>query len=143
MIARCTASSALAHGRSRASRRNCFSTRSAPAGSCFKRWHASSSHASLVPGWPRYSTTAALPSSVNGVITQPAQFSFVHRGRIPQADESSQAWRRATAVAQIAQQDLWESKAADALYFHATYVRPGWARQKVELAQIDTHIFYR
>ena len=31
----------------------------------------------------------------------------------------------------------------DALYFHATYVRPAWARQKTELAQIDTHIFYR
>jgi spore germination cell wall hydrolase CwlJ-like protein len=83
------------------------------------------------------------PADYCEVVTQPAQFSFVRRGRIPQADESSSAWRRAIAVAQIAQQDLWESKANDALYFHATYVRPGWARQKTQLAQIDTHIFYR
>lgn len=83
------------------------------------------------------------PDSYCDVITQPAQFSFVHHGRIPAADESSEAWQRAVAIAEIAQQNLWQSKAADALYFHATYVNPSWARQKVELAQIDTHIFYR
>jgi spore germination cell wall hydrolase CwlJ-like protein len=88
-------------------------------------------------------TSGLYPSSYCDVIKQPAQFSFVRHGRIPQPDESSSSWRRAKAVAQIAQQDLWESKAADALYFHATYVRPSWARQKVQLAQIDTHIFYR
>jgi spore germination cell wall hydrolase CwlJ-like protein len=88
-------------------------------------------------------TSGQYPADYCAVVTQPSQFSFVRRGHIPQADESSQAWRRAIAVAQIAQRDLWESTAADALYFHATYVRPGWARQKVELAQIDTHIFYR
>ncbi len=83
------------------------------------------------------------PDNFCDVVTQPAQFSFVHHGRIPAADESSAAWQRAEAVAQIAQQNLWQSKAADALYFHATYVRPNWAHQKVQLAQIDTHIFYR
>ncbi|MGZ3199661.1 MAG: cell wall hydrolase [Croceibacterium sp.] len=83
------------------------------------------------------------PDNFCDVVTQPAQFSFVHHGRIPAADESSAAWQRAEAVAQIAQQNLWQSKAADALYFHATYVRPSWAHQKVQLAQIDTHIFYR
>lgn len=88
-------------------------------------------------------TSGRYPPDYCAVVTQPAQFSFVRRGRIPAVDEGSNAWRRAKAVAQIAQQDLWESKAADALYFHATYVRPGWARQKVQLAQIDTHVFYR
>lgn len=83
------------------------------------------------------------PTSYCEVVTQPAQFSFVRHGRIPAADESSVAWQRAQAIAEIAQQNLWQSKAADALYFHATYVRPSWARQKVELAQIETHIFYR
>ena len=83
------------------------------------------------------------PSDYCSVITQRAQFSFVRRGIIPQADESSLAWRRAKAIAQIAQQNLWESEARDALYFHATYVHPTWAHQKVQLAQIDTHIFYR
>jgi spore germination cell wall hydrolase CwlJ-like protein len=83
------------------------------------------------------------PADYCDVITQPAQFSFVRHGVIPTADETSDAWQRAKAIAEIAQQNLWQTKAADALYFHATYVRPGWARQKVELAQIDSHIFYR
>ena len=83
------------------------------------------------------------PAGYCAVVAQPAQFSFVHHGHIPAADERSDAWRRAKAVAQIAQQNLWRSKAPDALYFHATYVRPSWARQKVQLAQIETHIFYR
>ena len=83
------------------------------------------------------------PSDYCSVITQRAQFSFVKAGRIPQADESSAAWSRAKAVAQIAHQDLWKSDAGDALYFHATYVSPSWARRKTQLARIDTHIFYR
>jgi spore germination cell wall hydrolase CwlJ-like protein len=83
------------------------------------------------------------PDNYCDVVTQPAQFSFVRRGRIPEADETSAAWQRAEAIAEIAQQNLWRSKASDALYFHATYVRPTWAHQKVQLAQIDTHIFYR
>ena len=89
------------------------------------------------------SKSGIYPDNYCDVITQPAQFSFVHRGHIPTADETSVAWQRAEAIAEIAQQNLWQSKAADALYFHATYVRPSWAHQKVELAQIDTHIFYR
>jgi hypothetical protein len=87
--------------------------------------------------------SALYPDSYCDVVTQPAQFSFVHRGRIPAADDTSSAWQRAKAIAEIAERNLWRSKAADALYFHATYVNPSWARQKVELAQIDTHIFYR
>jgi spore germination cell wall hydrolase CwlJ-like protein len=83
------------------------------------------------------------PASYCDVVTQRAQFSFVRHGRIPQVDEASSAWHRARAVAQIAEQNLWESKAADALYFHAAYVKPAWARQKTQLARIDTHIFYR
>ena len=83
------------------------------------------------------------PRDYCSVITQRSQFSFVRNGRIPQADESSSAWLRAKAIAQIAHQDLWESEAGDALYFHASYVKPGWARRKTQLAKIDTHIFYR
>ena len=56
---------------------------------------------------------------------------------------ASAAWDRAKAVAQIAHDGLWESEASDAVYFHATYVRPRWSRSKTRLAQIDTHVFYR
>lgn len=83
------------------------------------------------------------PTDYCSVVTQPAQFSFVRNGAIPAADESSTAWHRAKAIAQIAEQDLWDCEAGDALFFHATYVRPRWASRKTQLARIDTHIFYR
>lgn len=83
------------------------------------------------------------PSSYCGVVYQRAQFSFVRGGSMPRIRTGSSAWKRAQAVARIAHQGLWESEADDSLYFHAKYVRPGWARKKVARAHIDTHIFYR
>lgn len=83
------------------------------------------------------------PSDYCSVVTQPAQFSFVRRGTIPQPAHASLAWKRAKAVAQIAHRGLWDSQAKDALYFHASSVRPKWSRGKTALARIDTHIFYR
>jgi spore germination cell wall hydrolase CwlJ-like protein len=88
-------------------------------------------------------TSGRYPSDYCSVVTQPGQFSFVRGGQIPSANEGSPAWTRARAIAQIAHQDLWQSAAGEALFFHARYVNPGWARSKVKLAAIDSHIFYR
>ena len=89
------------------------------------------------------SEDARWPASYCGVVYQRAQFSFVKNGNMPRIRTSSDAWQRAKAIAQIAHEGLWESEAADAVYFHATYVRPKWSRRKERTAQIDTHIFYR
>ncbi|HYD24593.1 MAG TPA: cell wall hydrolase [Croceibacterium sp.] len=89
------------------------------------------------------SQSGRYPADYCSVVTQPAQFSFVRRGVIPQPDIASRAWTRAKALAQIAHQQLWETEAGDALFFHATYVSPSWANHKTALARIDTHIFYR
>jgi spore germination cell wall hydrolase CwlJ-like protein len=83
------------------------------------------------------------PASYCGVVYQRAQFSFVRGGRMPKIKTSSAAWTRAKAIAKIAHEEMWESDAADAVYFHANYVKPRWSRAKTRLAQIDTHIFYR
>lgn len=83
------------------------------------------------------------PDDYCSVITQRAQFSFVRNGRIPTPNRGSSAWNRAKAVARIAHRDLWESPAGDALYFHATYVRPRWASRMTTRATIHNHIFYR
>ena len=85
----------------------------------------------------------AFPDDYCGVVTQRAQFSFVKGGRIPSPKTSSSAWKRAVAVAKIAHQELWDSPAQDALFFHATYVKPSWARKKVAQATLARHIFYR
>lgn len=83
------------------------------------------------------------PSDYCSVVTQRAQFSFVRNGRIPAVKSNSRAWQRAKAIARIAHQELWESEAKDALFFHATYARPSWAQTKLARATIDSHVFYR
>jgi spore germination cell wall hydrolase CwlJ-like protein len=83
------------------------------------------------------------PAGLCDVITQKAQFSFIRNGRFPAADKASEAWRKAVAIAKIA-----EAKAADAvipadcLWYHATYVSPGWGKRLNRQAQIGLHIFY-
>lgn len=83
------------------------------------------------------------PADYCSVVTQRGQFSFVKGGRIPAANEGSAAWSRAVAIAHIAHQDLWESEVGDALFFHATHVRPSWASRKIARGKIDRHVFYR
>lgn len=85
----------------------------------------------------------AFPDDYCGVVTQRAQFSFVRGGYIPEPDTASGAWKRAVAVAKIAHQELWDSPVKDALFFHATYVKPSWARKKVARATLARHVFYR
>tara|TARA_A100001391_G_scaffold136353_2_gene95042 strand:+ start:9758 stop:10426 length:669 start_codon:yes stop_codon:yes gene_type:complete len=85
----------------------------------------------------------AFPDSYCSVVRQRAQFSFVRGGRIPEPNRQSTAWMRAKAIAQIAENGTWDSDAGDALYFHATRIKPRWARTKVARATIDSHIFYR
>jgi spore germination cell wall hydrolase CwlJ-like protein len=80
------------------------------------------------------------PKSVCSVIKQPGQFSFVRGGKLPTPPANAQ-WSKALAVAQVAQKDLWDSPAGDALYFHARYVNAGWSRDRV--ATVGNHIFYR
>jgi spore germination cell wall hydrolase CwlJ-like protein len=85
----------------------------------------------------------AFPDDYCSVVTQRAQFSFVKGGHIPAPNTASSAWKRAIAVARIAHQELWNSPAQDALYFHATRVHPRWARTKLARATIERHVFYR
>jgi len=76
--------------------------------------------------------------SVCGVIRQPGQFSFVHRSFAPAANAD---WTKAVAVARAALAGEGASHAKGALYFHASYVAPGWGR--AEVATIGHHVFYR
>lgn len=87
--------------------------------------------------------SGVFPADYCGVVYQRAQFSFVRGGSMPHIRRGSAAWARAKAVARIAHEGLWESKAGDALYFHATHVSPRWRHSKQALATIDSHIFYR
>jgi len=81
------------------------------------------------------------PSSYCGVLFQRGQFSFVRGGHWPKVNRSSQQWQNAVAIAKIIDQDLKDSAAESALFFHAKRVSPGWRLKRV--ASIGNHIFYR
>ena len=82
------------------------------------------------------------PSTICAVVTQPWQFSFVRRGVIPPADRRSEAWRRAVAVARIAEAGASRLLPNNVLWYHAEYVSPSWGRRLARNTKIGLHIFY-
>jgi spore germination cell wall hydrolase CwlJ-like protein len=82
------------------------------------------------------------PPDVCAVVKQPWQFSFVRKGVFPQADRSSDAWKRAVAIAHVAQNKLAAKLPTDVLWYHADYVAPTWGKRLTRQAKIGLHIFY-
>ncbi len=82
------------------------------------------------------------PDGICAVVRQRAQFSFVRRGAIPRADRNSPAWRRAVAVARIAQLGEPRMLSDGVLWYHADYVSPAWGRRLARTTRIGAHIFY-
>lgn len=80
------------------------------------------------------------PKTICSVVTQPGQFSFVRGGRVPDIADCAY-YRTAIAVARVAIAGVWESPAADALFFHARRAAPGWHR--IQIAAIGNQVFYR
>jgi spore germination cell wall hydrolase CwlJ-like protein len=89
----------------------------------------------------RANSGGRFPSSYCGVLFQRGQFSFVRGGHWPKVNRSSRQWQNAVAIAKIVDQDLKDSAAENALFFHAKRVSPGWRLKRV--ASIGNHIFYR
>jgi spore germination cell wall hydrolase CwlJ-like protein len=80
-------------------------------------------------------------STYCGVIFQRGQFSFVRGQSWPHIAKAGRQWKTAVAIAKIVDQDLKDSAAPDALFFHARRVHPGW--HKAQVASIGNHIFFR
>ena len=76
------------------------------------------------------------------VVKQPYQFSFVRHGEFPEADTSSDAWRKAEAVAELAAANVVPSVASNVLWYHADYVNPSWGHRLNMVEKIGAHIFY-
>lgn len=82
------------------------------------------------------------PAGICDVVVQPWQFSFIRKGRFPQADRSSDSWRKAVAISRIALDKLSAQVPQDVLWYHATYVSPSWGKRLKRETQIGLHIFY-
>ena len=89
----------------------------------------------------RANSHGRFPSSYCGVLFQRSQFSFIRGHSLPAVPRSSRQWQTAVAIAKIVDQDLKDSAANNALFFHAKRVSPRWKLKRV--ASIGNHIFYR
>ena len=87
------------------------------------------------------SESGRFASTYCGVLFQRGQFSFVRGHSWPHISKDGRQWQTAVAIAKIVDQDLKESSVADALFFHARRVHPGWHLKRV--ASIGNHIFFR
>ncbi len=84
------------------------------------------------------------PTTICGVVLQPAQFSYVRGGRIPRVDRTSEMWRRAVGVARMVQAGTAARLLPeDTLWYHADYVSPAWGPRLNRTTKIGLHIFYR
>jgi hypothetical protein len=91
------------------------------------------------------------PDTICGVVYQnqhrrnACQFSFACDGKtnVNRTSEVA-AWDRAQSITQeVLNEEIYLTEVADATHYHATYVRPAWARNMDKLAQVGLHVFYR
>ncbi len=69
------------------------------------------------------------------------QFSWTEFDRPPKL--KSKAWFRAWNIAERAYKEKHKIKLKGAIFYHANYIKPSWARKKKPIARIGSHIFYK
>ncbi|WP_425466614.1 cell wall hydrolase [Pelagibacterium montanilacus] len=91
------------------------------------------------------------PNSICGVVYQnqhrrnACQFSFACDGKtnVNRTPEIA-AWAQAQEItATVLDEDIYLPEVGDATHYHATYVRPRWARNMDRVTQVGLHVFYR
>lgn len=91
------------------------------------------------------------PNTICGVVYQnqhrrnACQFSFACDGKtnVNRTSEVA-AWDQAQSITQeVLNKEIYLTEVADATHYHATYVRPAWARNMDKLTQVGLHVFYR
>ena len=79
--------------------------------------------------------------SVCAVVYEPGAFSWTAMRGLP--EPAGKAWTSAQKVAEAVYWKRHEPTLNGARYYHATYVRPDWAKEKQRVARIGQHVFYR
>jgi spore germination cell wall hydrolase CwlJ-like protein len=70
-----------------------------------------------------------------------ADFSWTESSAMSPDDDP--AWKRAMAVATAAYDETRDPIMPDALFYHSTSVRPGWAKTHTAITRIGNHVFYK
>ena len=72
------------------------------------------------------------------------QFSWYCDGKKDEPNYNSKSWSKALKYAVVVLGgDITIDFTDGATHYHATYVRPAWAKTKTRTTRIDRHIFYR
>ena len=72
------------------------------------------------------------------------QFSWYCDGKKAEPNYDSKSWSKALKYAVVVLGgDITLDFTDGATHYHATYVRPAWAKTKTRTTRIDRHIFYR
>jgi hypothetical protein len=89
------------------------------------------------------------PQSVCGVVYQnrhrhmACQFSFACEGKALRVTDQD-AWARAVRIArEVTEGQTYLAEVGGATHYHATYVRPRWARKLERMDKIGVHVFYK
>lgn len=92
---------------------------------------------------------SAYPDTICGVIYQgqwnrnACQFSFACDGN-PERPNNKVVWERSMQLAkEVMRGEHWLGDLGYATHYHATYVKPRWARHFNRIARIGRHIFYK
>lgn len=68
-------------------------------------------------------------------------FSWTELNALPEPTDTE--WQRAWKVAEAVYYGREPSALEGALFFHANYIKPDWAKEKQLVARIGKHVFYR
>jgi N-acetylmuramoyl-L-alanine amidase len=68
-------------------------------------------------------------------------FSWTEFDTLP--DPRGEEWQRALAIAEAVYYQRYTPILKGATHFHASYIRPDWAKEKHRVAKIGRHIFYK
>lgn len=83
------------------------------------------------------------PSSICDVVMDPSQFSWTLNKRLVNMQPKGKNWERSLEIAyDVLENGIVIKALENALFYHATYVNPYWAKHKQKITQIDRHIFY-
>ena len=82
--------------------------------------------------------------NTNKPVRWKCQFTWYCDGKKDEPDFDSRTWRLALGHASILiTKNIVLDITEGATHYHATYVRPAWAKTKTRTTRIDRHIFYR
>lgn len=82
------------------------------------------------------------PDDVCKVVYQRKQFSWTHTIKDHTPKEIEQ-WEIAKDIAEKVYKDQEDDFALGAVFYHADYVNPSWAKAYTEVTKIGAHIFYK